>query len=94
MEDWLHFAESFSPFITAGTLPDIAAEMWGLLRHAVLHYCRHSVEVDAQGNVVHNSFDEKDRRKAWECLLRFAVLAEKVREACVWRVHAGGLEGG
>jgi hypothetical protein len=40
MEDMLHFVECFSQYIFQGVLSATLQEMWGLLRKAVLHYCR------------------------------------------------------
>ena len=51
MENWLHFAETFSVGILApdknGTpvLPPESAKMWGHLRYSVIHYFRASKSV-------------------------------------------------
>ena len=78
MEDWLHFATTFSNFLFfEGTLPDPLEKMWSLLQIIVHHYC-HGLP-----------FSQVDAEVAANALLEYANLVEEHFEAkmCTYNLH-------
>ncbi|BDA42812.1 hypothetical protein COCOBI_03-7050 [Coccomyxa sp. Obi] len=68
MEDWLHFTETFSPLLRHGDiLHEQVAEMWELLRGAVLFYMRACTPEELQ---------PANRRAAREKLIQYGRLLQ------------------
>lgn len=65
MEEWLHFVDTFSPYIFQDVLPTLLKEMWSNLVIAVRHYCRGF------------GYTDTDSQNAAEALMKYALALEE-----------------
>lgn len=79
MEDWLHFAESYAPFVLRDVLHPEVEAAWEHLRQAVMHYLR----------LEENTLQPGVRRVAEEHLREYAVAVETFLPVhlCTFNLH-------